>query len=87
MKDALASGALTQYQVVQRLDKLVSELFPDSEYFFSVGLTASESSMQKLDVDNIGILNIAARKGARPELVSEEFELRFSPHDVRVVSD
>lgn len=49
------------------------------------GFTASFENMLKIDPGQIAILQLAAKKNAKPHHVVGEMELRFWPEDVRVV--
>lgn len=50
-----------------------------------VGFTERAEKFASVRVENLGLLQLAGRKGAGPEFVNNECELRFRPEDLRVV--
>ena len=49
------------------------------------GFTASYENMLKINSNEIAILQLVAKKDAKPEHVIGEMELRFRPEDIKVV--
>ncbi|NIN68425.1 MAG: hypothetical protein GTO63_27700, partial [Anaerolineae bacterium] len=47
-------------------------------------INSDAETVAKIDPDKIGVVQVEARKGATPEHVWQERELRFTPTDVRV---
>lgn len=50
-----------------------------------VGFTESPRTFARVNPDNIGLLQLAARSTARPESVPGECELRFDPADLVII--
>lgn len=50
-----------------------------------VGFTEPAERFARVHAENLGLLQLAGRKGAAPEFVNNECELRFRPEDLRVV--
>lgn len=75
------------YEVVQRLDDGLSQIYPEAENPVRVGFTADKEQMAKVDPKQIDTFRVEARKGAKAEHVGEERELRFAPEDLRVVKN
>jgi hypothetical protein len=48
----------------------------------TIGFTDSALKFQHVNPENLGILRLAARRGARVDFVNEECEIRFRPEDV-----
>lgn len=72
------------YRVVQELDDALPKIFTEAEYPVRVGFTAPREDLAKIDPDQIQVLKVHARRGAKVEHVSDEAELRFKPEDLRV---
>lgn len=72
------------YELLQDLDDALPRIFEGEGSPVRVGFTASKEQMAKLDPEQVGILPVEARIGAKTEHVPEEAELRFAPEDLRV---
>lgn len=49
-----------------------------------VGFTEEATRFQQITVENLGIVRVAARREACPDIVSGECELRFKPEDLQI---
>lgn len=74
----------TAYDLVQELDDKLPEIFEGAERPVRVGLTASKSEMAKVDPEQIGVVRVQARKGAKAQHIPDEAEIRFHPQDLRL---
>lgn len=73
------------YDLVQELDDKMPQIFSGNEGApVRVGFTADKEAMAKIDPEQIEILPVEARKGAKPQHIHDEAELRFKPEDLRV---
>jgi hypothetical protein len=74
------------YELLQKLDDAAAHIYADAESTtpFRVGFTASKEQMAKIDPEQIEIMEVEARKGAKAHHVGAEAELRFDPADLRV---
>jgi len=74
------------YELVQKLDDAAAHIYADAEATtpFRVGFTASKEQMAKIDPEQIEIMEVEARKGAKAHHVGAEAELRFDPADLRI---
>lgn len=73
------------YSVVQELDDALPQIFTDVDFTTRVGFTASKEEMAKIDPNQIGIVKLEGRAGAKPQHIPDERELRFAPEDIRVI--
>jgi ribosomal protein S18 acetylase RimI-like enzyme len=74
------------YEVVQNLDDALANLHDDNEHPSGrVGLTASKQQMAAITPDQIAILPVEGKQGAKPEHIPDEMELRFDPSDIRPI--
>lgn len=79
-----------KYDFMQRLDDAFgrdAEATDSSGEFQApnrVGFTVPFETFAQIDPQNIAILRMQVRKGAVPEHVNQEMELRFDPDDVRL---
>lgn len=82
--------ALRNYEnhAMDTLMEWVSESYielDDTMCALPVGFTESASKFARVNPDNIGLLQLAARSTARPESVPGECELRFDPSDLVII--
>ena len=74
------------YDVLVKLDDSLPSIFTDAEDFgYRVGLTGTKEQMAQISEDQIEIMEIGAKKGAKPEHIADEAELRFNPQDIWVM--
>jgi len=89
--DQSVSGGKEAYNLATDIESIVSAWegeISNSEYFQSqsiTGFTAPFEAMQNIKPNNVAILQLVARKGAKADHVPGEMELRFNPEDLRVV--
>lgn len=88
------SGGKARYALVREFERAAEEAFGhvfQDEYdgprvcVPTVGFVAPYNIFSKIRVDQIAIVQLACREGARVELEVNECEMRFRPEDTRVL--
>jgi hypothetical protein len=51
---------------------------------WTVGFTEKSQAFVQISIENLGIVRVAARREARPDIVAGECELRFKPEDLQI---
>jgi len=71
-----------EYDLLAELDDGLAQVY--EEPMGRVGLTADAKDVAKIDPEQISVLEVGARRGAKPVHIPDESELRFSPGDLWV---
>jgi hypothetical protein len=83
------------YAALQRYEQAIEEarstlLISDYEGFAecssSIGFTEPAHKFAHVRPENVGLIRLAARKGAKTDLIEDECELRFKPSDLAIIS-
>lgn len=86
--DAKITTGTSKYEAVQNLDgALVRSIHSPDDWSGGVILAGSAEDMARLNPDEIGVVQVAARKGAIAKDGADQFELEFLSHDLLVVDD
>ena len=51
-----------------------------------IGFTEPAHKFERVRTENVGLLKLAAKRGARVDMVNNECELRFRPEDLQIVA-
>lgn len=82
-----------RYWLVQALEQSILNNFPDAFYDAEsdgaigrtlVGFVSPYELFARVQPDQISIVQLAAKKGAKVEFIPDELELRFQPEDLRI---
>lgn len=82
------SGPEDVYDFLQSLEDAVTSYESQSDDFYdrgTTGFTAPFESIASIRPENLAIIQLVARKGANPQHVPGEKEIRFRPEDLRII--
>ena len=79
---------LETYDFYTSLEAAVCEAENENDFSYdrgTIGFTAPQEIMQKIDPRQVAIIQCAARKGTEAEHIVSEKEIRFWPNDLKIV--
>lgn len=85
-----SKNGLNTYKAIQDYEKfinttIINKGIEDDQKNITVTFTVDAEKFMKVKKDKIGILKLAARKGASTEIIYSEKELRFDPMDLVIL--
>lgn len=77
------------YEFFQDLEKAISEDESQSDYTSGestiIGFTGTFEQMRQIDPNQVAIIQVVAKKGAKSQQITFEKELRFKPEDLKII--